>query len=359
MLMAVLGPNQQGMGPTNPKMLQKTQRNKTGFLKKRKLILISDDEDDDFAGTQLIGEQISLAETKPHENMGISRDGTINHFGNKRRVVEDKSQVWQRELRIGRPPLIPKEIKTTSNTVLDDISLSALKVSNYNNCCYASNEKFSLPDKCQKNDGEHDMDDKLREHKCNMMLSDDRRTSEMAQTVEFAHKNFFFTTSKKEETSLITLSLHTGEGNSDQEWNEFKGKQKSTNSGVQETQEFESSNNRRKSERRRATPNKKYSSKSYYLVGDWIDDEEDPALNERKWSSDSKKLRKTRKLKEDQVKMEKDLEATVTKDDFSKLSVSNSSSPSSVSSPKRNRRRSDRSTDQKTEVNSKFSFSSY
>lgn len=329
----VLGSNQQGLGPTNPKMIQKTQRKSTAFLKKRKLILMSDDEEDDFAGTQLNREQISLEETKPHENMGFSRDGTIKPFGNKKRVVEDTSKVWQRE------------IKTTcGNTELDDSSFSALKVSNYNNCGYASNEKFCLPDKCQPNEGEHDMD-----NKCNIMLSANRRTSEMAQAVEFSCKKFFFTTSKKEETSLITLSRHTGEGNSE-EWNEFKGKEKSINSEVQETQEFESSNNRRKSERCRAAPNKKYSSESYYLVGDWIDDEEDLtlALNEKKWGSETRKSKKTRKRK---------VEVTKTEGDFLELSVPNSCSPSLVSSLKRNRRHSYRSTDQKTEVNSKFSFS--
>lgn len=352
--MAVLGPKRQGIRPTNPTMLQRTQRNKSGFRKKRKLILVSEEEEDDFSESQLKGEQISFEKTKPHGNMGISMDSTIKQFGNMRRAGEDKSPVWKRDERIGRPKLIPKEIKTTcGNTVLDDTSLSAFKVSNDNNCCNSSNEKFSLHDKCQKNEGEHDKEDKLSEHKCNM-LSANRRTREMAQPVEFACKEKNFTTSRKEETSLFTFSLHAEEGNSDEEWDKCKGKQKSPNSKVQKTQEFEISNNRRKSERRRAAPNKKYGSQSNYFVGDWIDDEEDlpSVLNERNWGGDSKNSRKTRKSKQDQVKMKTDPEATKTKDDFFKLSASNSSSPSPVPPSRRNSSR-NRSTNQETEVNKK------
>lgn len=44
----------------NPKMLQKSQRKNIAFLKRRKLIVISDDEEDDYAGTQLNREQLSV-----------------------------------------------------------------------------------------------------------------------------------------------------------------------------------------------------------------------------------------------------------------------------------------------------------
>ncbi|KAI5673003.1 hypothetical protein M9H77_13367 [Catharanthus roseus] len=212
-----------------------------------------------------------------------------------------------------------------------------------------------------------DKEDELWNYEDNMKLSA-IRTTRSAQAVDRTCKKRLtgtrklektHYTSKKGKTHLTTLSTNRGEGKSDEDWNDCTAKKRSSNVSLkfQKTQEFESSVNRRISERRRIAPNRKYSFESNYIVGDWVDDEEDlvSIIDESNRSSDSNYSRKNKKSKQEGVNIKRELEDVRKKnDDLLKLSRSNSSPSSSSSSltsaSKSGKKNIDRSTNQNTKV---------
>lgn len=164
--------------------------------------------------------------------------------------------------------------------------------------------------------------------------------------------------SKNKEISIPKTSTHGKWDDSDEDWDKSSKRQRpsAVAADVQRIKTIENSERRRVSERRRCTSNKKYSFENF-VIGDWIDDEEDIVLcyEESTVDSDSNNMTRNGSYRLSSAQPKGKIKDRTEEDDDCKIISINSSSSSSSSSvepaSKSDRKSTDRSTNRKTNVN--------
>lgn len=314
------------------KMVHGSARKRPGFPKRRKLVLSDEDEEEDNRVTLLKGEEISnevklcqytelsggANPKKPScdqssesvmENTSFSVE--LIDLGSPQRNMRNLSKKRRRKCLDGR--VTPKRLpnlsykkgcmlqeedeedspgtSSMSKTGINqqrmavDFEVSDDKINSKNFSNASENNKFLQNDSIHKGMWEGK---KIRKHIGDVKKLNARKTIGKAQVAQRSPKrrtsdkknsgrNSDRSSSKK--VSVADFLPKGNEDGSEDDWNESKEKPRiSTAIDVQKTEEeFESSDGRRISARRRA--NKKFSFEGDYLVGDWIDDEEDMVLS--------------------------------------------------------------------------------
>ncbi|CAI9086827.1 OLC1v1020745C2 [Oldenlandia corymbosa var. corymbosa] len=352
--------------------------------RKRKLILsYNEDEDDNVGDDQEISlvpeiekygsvmnerhrtvrkDEVSLAEEDVGRNSGsrLINDVSAKKFTKKRSfsrrrlsfskerkgcAVTEKSK-WDGDEDYGPGSLSMTELSTGGQNISADCEIVPAEIY-YEECVHASKLREVHCDQYRIDKGKGEVK-KGRKHVIGIT-----GTTDLAQ-----HSHKRRRTSKKEKASVPKTCCGKG-GDSDEEWNECLNKQRtSTVSGNDEsTNSFATADIRRMPRRCRASSTKIYSFENY-LVGDWMDEEEDIELLQYEESTvDTNNLTGNVSYKLSSAQSKEKIRVKRTKgDENGKLSSSKSSSSSSSfnsSSSENDGKSKDISTGGKTNVNKK------